>query len=149
MFNDRCIISGRCRIYNTDTGELLVDAHNIVVNGGLTHIRDCISGYDARPGSMSHIAAGSSNDAASAGQTALHGELHREAVACTEPSAYVVRYTAVFAAGDGTGNWYEAGIFNDAAAGTMLCRVTFGLLTKAAADSFTIQYDITISDDGV
>jgi hypothetical protein len=63
----------------------------------------------------------------------------------TGVSNNIVTYTATFPAGTGTGALTEAGVFNDSSAGDMLCRTTFSVVNKAAADSMIITWAITIS----
>lgn len=55
-----------------------------------------------------------------------------------------VTYSATFPAGTGTGPVTEAAIFNASAGGTMLCRTTFGVVTKAASDILVIQWVVSI-----
>ena len=56
-----------------------------------------------------------------------------------------IAYVASFVAGVGTGAVTEAGVFNAASAGTMLCRTVFSVVNKGAADSMSITWTITVS----
>lgn len=56
-----------------------------------------------------------------------------------------VKYTGVFGPNFGTGEISEAGIFNDEKSGTMLCRTTFYPLIKNESDTFTIEWEVTIT----
>ena len=60
-----------------------------------------------------------------------------------------VTATATFPAGTGTGSITEAGIFNPATAGgsggTMMCRTTFPVVSKAAGDSIAVTWKVTVS----
>ena len=98
---------------------------------------------------MSHMAVGTGTTAAVAGDTALQTELDRNALSSvvqgTGGDANKVTYTADWAAGDGTGAITEAGIFNAASAGTMLCRSVFAVKNKGAADTLTLTWVLTIS----
>ena len=97
---------------------------------------------------MSHMAIGSgSTNPTDPAQTALATELGRVAlgVAGGSPSANVVTYTGTFGAGVGTGSVTEAGIFNASSAGTMLCRVVFGVVTKGASDTMAITWTVTVN----
>lgn len=63
-------------------------------------------------------------------------------------AANVVTFDATFGAGVGTGTINEAGIWNAADAqvsGTLLCRTTFGDVTKGADDTLSITWTVTIS----
>ena len=48
-------------------------------------------------------------------------------------------------AGDATGAVTEAGIFNAATSGTMLCRTTFDVINKGASDTMSVTWTITVS----
>jgi hypothetical protein len=121
--------------------------NNLVVTSGKNHIADQLA--DKGEAAMSHMAIGTGTTAAAAGDTALQAELDRNALAGkTQGSgadANKITYTADWAAGDGTGAITEAGIFNSAAAGVMLCRTVFPVKNKAAADSLTMTWILTIS----
>ena len=98
---------------------------------------------------MSHMALGSSTTAAAAAQTDLVSVLGvREAIDSTTISGTnneKVTYVASFEAGDATGAVTEAGIFNAATAGDMLCRTVFPVVNKGADDSMTVSWTITLS----
>jgi hypothetical protein len=73
----------------------------------------------------------------------------RAALSIATSSANVVSYSANFAANNpsapaGGAVLREAGIFNAASGGTMLCRTTFPIVTKLPADALTITWTITI-----
>ena len=94
---------------------------------------------------MTHMAIGTDNTAAAAGNTALGNEAARQALTSTTVSSNTVEYVASFAAGTGTGAITEAGVLNAASGGTMLCRTVFSVVNKGASDSMTITWTITIS----
>jgi len=119
------------------------DLHNLVVTTGLTHIADQMS--DQGEAAMSHMAIGAGVAAAAAGDTALGSELGRVALTSTTQSTVSVVYIATFPAGTGTGAVTEAGIFNATSAGVMLCRTTFAVVNKAAADAITVTWTLTFS----
>ena len=143
--------SGRVNIKHYDSEGNLVGEYNyknLVVTTGLNHIAGRLGPTASAPNQMSHMALGSGNTAPAAGDTTLGTELSGRqalAVAGGTVSGNQVTYSATFAAGVSTGNVYEAGIFNAGTAGVMLCRTTFGLITKGAADSITVTWQITIA----
>ena len=94
---------------------------------------------------MSHMAIGSNNTAAAAADTALGTELGRVSLASSGAAANVVTYVASFPAGTGTGAVVEAGLFNAASAGTMLCRTVFSVVNKGADDAMSITWTVTVS----
>ena len=95
---------------------------------------------------MSHMALGSGTTAAAANQTDLVSILgSREALDSTTPSSNTIVYVASFEAGDATGAVTEAGIFNAASSGTMLCRTVFSVVNKAADDTMQVTWTITLT----
>lgn len=117
---------------------------NLVVNTGLNFICDRMEGVSEAV--MSHMGVGSDSTAPAAGDTDLGSLLgSREAIDTTTVSANTIQYACTFEAGDGTGAITEAGIFNAASAGTMLCRTTFDVVNKQADDTMTITWTITLT----
>ena len=95
---------------------------------------------------MSHMEVGTGGTAA-AGDTTLETAVgsSRTALTSTTISTNTITYACTFGAGTGTGALVEAGIFNDATTGTMLCRTVYSVINKGAADTLTISWVITIS----
>lgn len=127
-----------------ENGQIKEHRHvpNLVVTVGKNFIASRMIG--TTPAVMSHMAIGTSSTAAAAANTALGTEVGRSTATASVSNA-VVSYSSTFAAGTGTGAIVEAGIFNAASAGTMLCRTTFSVINKAAADSLTINWNVTIN----
>ena len=115
---------------------------NLVVDTGLAYIASRMK--DASATAMSHMAIGSGTNDPAAGDTALQTELGRVALTSTTVTNNSVAYVASFPAGTGTGAVTEAGIFNAASGGTMLCRTEFAVINKAAGDSMTITWTVTV-----
>tara|TARA_Y100000004_G_C8903830_1_gene407722 strand:+ start:107 stop:550 length:444 start_codon:yes stop_codon:yes gene_type:complete len=122
-----------------DTREL----KNLVVTAGLGYIASRMK--EATATAMSHMAIGTDNTAAAAGDTTLGTEAARQALTSTTVSSNTVEYVASFAAGTGTGAITEAGVLNNSSGGTLLCRTVFSVVNKGASDSMTITWTITIS----
>jgi hypothetical protein len=119
---------------------------NLVVSAGKTFIAaSMLKTTSNSPAAMTHMAVGTSGTTAAAGDTALGGELARVALGSATSASNVVTYTAIFPAGTGTGALQEAGIFNASSAGTMLCRTTYSVVNKGAADAMSITWTITVS----
>lgn len=117
---------------------------NLVVSAGLNFICDRMEGTTEAV--MSHMALGSGTTAAAAGDTDLESILgSREALDSTTVSSNTITYVSSFEAGDATGSVTEAGIFNASTGGTMLCRVVFGTITKAADDTMSVTWTITLT----
>jgi len=120
------------------------EIHNLVVSSGLEFICSRMAGTSA--GVMSHMALGSGTTAASAGQTDLVSILgSREALDSTSASSNTITYVSSFEAGEGTGAVTEAGIFNAASSGTMLCRTVFPAVNKQADDTMSVTWTITLT----
>lgn len=122
--------------------QIVQEIPNLVVTAGKNFIASRMTGSTT---AMSHMAIGSTNTAAAAGDTGLGGELGRVALSSSSTTGAVTTYSATFPAGTGTGAVVEAGIFNASSSGTMLCRTTFAVVNKGANDTLTITWQITIS----
>lgn len=132
------------QVFDKD-GKLKEKLHipNLVVQSGRDFIASRMEGTTDVV--MSHMAVGTDNTSPANGDTTLGSEIGRVALDSTGVSNNVVTYTATFPAGTGTGALTEAGVFNNNSIGDMLCRTTFAVVNKAAADSMIITWAITIS----
>ncbi len=146
MISDLIKIKGNLKITVTNPeGKIKqeVEVPNLVVTTGKNFIASRMK--DTTASAMSHMAIGSGNTAAAAGDTGLGTQLDIQSLTSTTVSTNTVTYAATFAAGNGTGAVAEAGVFNAASSGTMLCRSVFSVVNKAAGDSMTVTWVITIS----
>jgi hypothetical protein len=146
MFNSNIKATGRLNVVLKDESGAVKDSReidNLVVNTGLGYIASRMK--DVTEDAMSHMAIGSGTSAAAAGDTTLGTQLAREALSSTTVAGSVVTYVSSYAAGTGTGAVTEAGIFNDATTGTMLCRTVFDVVNKGANDTLAITWTITLS----
>ena len=131
-------------VLNRENGTKDVYEHkNLVVTTGKNFIASRMK--DTTDAAMSHMAIGSGNTAAAAADTALGTQLDIQSLTSTTVSTNTVTYAATFGAGNGTGAVAEAGVFNASSSGTMLCRSVFSVVNKAAGDSMTVTWVITIS----
>jgi len=147
MINDNLKLRGDVAIVLKDKDGKVKesrDINNLVVTTGLTFI--CSRMASASAGVMSHMALGSSTAAAAAGQTDVQSILgSREALDSSTASANTIAYVSSFEAGEGTGAVTEAGVFNAASSGTMLCRVVFPVVNKQADDTMSLTWTITLT----
>ena len=150
MINENLKLSGQLNIVLKDKAGNVKDKRevkNLVVNKGLEYIASRMK--DASKSVMSHIGLGSGTTAAAASQTDLVTLLgSREALDSTAISGSnneKVVYVSSFEAGDATGAVTEAGIFNAASGGDMLCRTVFSVVNKAADDTMSVTWTITLS----
>ena len=116
---------------------------NLIVDTGLNFICDRMKDDET---AMTHMALGSGSTAAAAGDTTLGSQLgSREDLDSSTVTANQIVYVASFEAGDATGAVTEAGIFNASSGGTMLCRTVFSVVNKAADDTLTVNWTITLT----
>ena len=126
---------------------------NLVVTTGRDHIASLMGPSVGTVVAMSHMAIGDSNtlpgDTPSAVTLADTSLVNQLAIVVFDNATEVVdntlTYTTTFIPGSGTGNITEAGIFNAATTGDMLCRTIFPIVTKEALDTMTITWIVTIS----
>lgn len=116
---------------------------NLVVTTGKNLIADRLIG--ATNGVMSHMAVGTANTTLDATNTQLASQLGSRVSLSASRTNNVITYTCTFGEGVATGALVEAGIFNAATSGTMLCRTTFPVINKESTDTLTITWSVTIS----
>jgi hypothetical protein len=150
MINEQLKLSGELSIVLKDKDGNVKDnrqVKNLVVDAGLAYIISRMTGTAKNV--MSHMALGSGTTAAAANQTNLISLLGaREPLDTTTilgTKNEKVQYVCSFEAGDATGGVTEAGIFNAAADGDMLCRTVFPVVNKAADDTMTVTWVITVA----
>ena len=147
MINDSLNLKGRVALELKDAEGNVKEVReidNLVVDAGLDYIASRMEGVTEAV--MSHMGLGSGSTAADAADTDLETLLgSREALDSTTVTNNQIVYVATFEAGDATGSVREAGIFNAATSGTMLCRTVFDVVNKAADDTLSVTWTITIS----
>lgn len=150
MINENLKLSGQLNIVLKDKAGNIKDQRelkNLVVNAGLAYIASRMTGTSKSV--MSHMALGSGTTAAAAGDTDLGTLLgSREALdstTITGTNNEKVQYVSSFEAGDATGAVTEAGIFNAATSGDMLCRTVFDVVNKQDDDTMSVTWTITLS----
>ena len=147
MINEELKLRGDVAIVLKDKDGNVKDSreiHNLVVSSGLEFICSRMAGTSA--GVMSHMALGSGTTAAAAGQTDLVSILgSREALDSTSASSNTITYVSSFEAGEATGAVTEAGVFNAASSGTMLCRTVFAVVNKSADDTMSVTWTLTLT----
>lgn len=116
---------------------------NLVVTTGKTYTASRMVGTSSNV--MSHMAIGTGTSSPVVGDTALGTQAGRVSLSAFTAAANAITATATFPAGTGTGAITEAGIFNASSGGDMLCRTTFPVVNKAAGDSISISWVITVS----
>ena len=126
--------------------EIVHQCDNLVVNAGKNWVAGSFKDGSI-PDEMSHMAIGSADTAAAAGNTALATELNRIALTTDggTVSTNTVQYDASWTSAAAAYAIKEAGIFNAASGGTMLARTTFAVINKGTDDTVSISWTITVS----
>ena len=141
MLHDNFQMTGHLSIAINDA--VVQEVPNLVVTDGKQFVASRMK--DTTKAAMSHMAIGTGSTAAAAGDSALGSQADRNALTSTTVSGAAVTYVATFAAGEGTGAITEAGLFNAASAGDMLCRTVFAVVNKGSSDLMTITWTVTVS----
>ena len=147
---ERLGLSGRLTITLTGSDGAVKDQRelkNLIVNAGLAYITSRMLG--ASLAAMSHMGLGSGSTAAAAGDTNLGSLLGSRKVlgSATQSGSNneSIVFTTVFEPGEATGAITEAGIFNAATSGTMLCRTVFPVVNKQSGDTLQVTWTVTLS----
>ena len=148
MFNDAIKMTGNLKLVLTDENGNIKqeeEVKNLVVTVGKSFIASRMK--DATATAMTHMEVGTGTTAAAVGDTTLQTAVASSRVTLTSTTVTTnsVAYVASFPAGTGTGALTEAGLFNAASAGTMLCRTVFSVINKGAADTLGITWTVTVN----
>lgn len=136
------------RLYGP-AGELKDERHgfNVICDNGKEALAQFLASAVAAATTCTfrYMAIGSDSTAEAASNTAMGTELARHTGTVSYVSNAIYQITATFAAGVGTGDVYEYGLFNSNAAGTLLSRDTESGIAKGAADTLQVTAQITLS----
>lgn len=113
---------------------------NTVTTAGKNGIADQVLASPTL-GKPTHAALGTGSPSGAA----LGTELDRNAFTSKTRSNAVVTMVTDWAAGDGTGAITEAGLFDASSSGNMWCSASFSVVNKAAGDTLTLTWTLTIS----
>ena len=141
MVNDNLKLTGALTIALNN--EVVHEVKNLVVTAGKNYVASRMK--DTTKAAMSHMAVGTGTTVAAAGNTSLVAENDRNTLTSTTVTSNAVIYVCTWAAGDATAALTEAAIFNASSGGDMLARTVFTVVNKAAADSMTITWTVTVS----
>lgn len=143
MLHDNFNMIGHLSIAIND--EVVQEVPNLVVTDGKEYVASRMK--DTTKAAMSHMAIGTVSTAAAASDTALGGQVNRQALTSATVAGTTITYIATFGAGSGTAAITEAGLFNasSAGAGDMLCRTVFAVINKGQNDAMTISWSVTVS----
>lgn len=120
--------------------------HNLITTTGFNLVSNLLGQASPRPAATNFVAIGSGIVAAAVGDTALGFELPNSRLTGT----YTLgsnQYTMVasFPPGTGTGGVTESGMLNASAAGTLFNRQVFAVVNKAAGDTLSVTWTVSLS----
>lgn len=121
------------------------EINNVVVTAGKNYLATWLTAATQADYFMRYIALGTGTNAANASDTALQTELTTRVAGTLTPSSNIWQNVAAFGPGVNTGAITEAGIFSASSSGTMFARQVFGVINKAAGDSLTVTWQVTLS----
>ena len=113
--------------------------HNLITNAGFAGMAKRLN--DNTEAEYEYIAIGTGTTAATVSDTALETEAYRGLATCTQTTTDVTDDTAKIVATltlTAAGTITEAGVFNDASAGTMLARQVFSGLVLESGDQVQV-----------
>jgi hypothetical protein len=144
MITDNFKLKGRVDLVLSDergTVKEIITIPNLVVNTGKNYIAArMVSNANVL---MSHMAVGNSSTAATLTNSNLISEVSRVTLSDSVLSGNSVVYSASFPAGTATAALTEAGIFNNAVSGEMLCRTVFAVVNKGVADTLNVTWTVS------
>ncbi len=124
---------------------------NMIVNTGVEAVASRIAPHDGsiNPTSpFNYIAIGTDGTGVQATDTHLGTEVARvqdAQASYTTSGGNKLILSVTFLPGQGTGTLRESGVFNAATSGDMLSRQTFADIQKAAGDTLTVTWTITLT----
>lgn len=147
MISDKVAVTGSLDIILFDSvGDVKIklQKHNLVVDSGLEFI--CSRMVSSSDAAMSHMGVGSNSSTPTSADSSLQAQVGtRASLDITNASGATVVYRGVFGSSQSVGTLREAGIFNAASGGTMLCRAVFPAIEKSSDDTLVIRWTISIS----
>lgn len=123
--------------------KMVREVKNTVVTAGKAYLASFLAADPASGSFMAYIGIGDGSTGATAADTALESETAREE-GSKSSSTNVLTNSVVFAAGVGTGDVSEAGLFSASSGGTMFARQTFASVPKSATDAITVSWQVTL-----
>ena len=138
-------------IAGLDPVEVIVEEGNLLTTAGAAALLTLLSGGggSAFNNANSYLGVGDSTTAAAVGQTDLQAATNklRKAMDSGYPqvSAATVTWRATFGTSDANWAWQEWGVFNAAAAGTMLNRKVTSLGTKTSAATWQLTVSAAVA----
>jgi hypothetical protein len=146
QIQDSILVKGALKIVLADAQGNITDERevpNLVVAVGKNFIASRMIGVT--DDIMSHMAIGTGTTSPASNNTTLESEAGRVTLNSNVRTDNAIAYVATFPAGTGTGAITEAGILNNSTGGILLCRTTFAVINKGAADTLGITWTVSVS----
>lgn len=119
---------------------------NLTVTSGYQNVCDQMGKTSGQPAGFGYCAVGGGTNTPALSDTGLISELGRVTGGYERTADTVWTNDATFGPGTGSGTIYESGLFNNTfPAGVMLCRQTFGAITKGASDTLVVTWQYSLS----
>lgn len=121
---------------------------NVITNSGVAFLAEFFASAAgaASTFTMKYIGMGTNTTAEAAANSTLGTESARQTGVVSYVSSGIFKVVATFAAGTGTGDITEYGVFSSSANGTMLNRIVQSAIAKGASDSLEVTCEITLSN---
>lgn len=149
---DTMRLNGSVRVKLTDSDGKIKqqhETHNLVVTVGKSYLATWLAAASQAGPFMSYIAVGTGVIPPANGDTVLGSEItgggNTRVLGSLTPVSNTWNNSAIFIPGNCTGAITEAGLFSTITGGTLFSRQTFGAYNKAAGDTLTISWTLTIS----
>ena len=147
MVNEPIYLKGKIHLILKDENGITkqeFEKDNLVVQAGKNYVASAMIINATTP--FISMAVGTGTASPTSGDTALQAEVNRQLFQSTSQTASAVTMIGFYGAGVATAALTEAGIFNNATTGgTMLSRIVFAAVNKAASDTLTITWTVTLS----
>lgn len=122
---------------------------NLITTVGKNSIADGLRGtIDNNKGIITYCAVGTDSTAPVPGNTILGAELFRKLISVRSVSGNIATFQTYFTTEEANGSLREAGLFGDAASGTIESGTLFAHVainrTKTSNDTLTLNWSITI-----
>jgi len=120
---------------------------NLTVTAGFQAICDMMGQSSGQPLGFDYCEIGIGTDAPALSNTILASETARVQGGYNRTANTIWKNDATFGAATGTGTITESGLFNNSGKNsqTMLCRQTFGAITKGVSDTLVVTWQYTLS----
>lgn len=123
------------------------ETENVVTSVGKEWLASFLSSAAAAAATNTakYAVIGTDSTAEAVGNTALGTEASRHTGTVSYVSNAIFQVTATFAAGSGTGDIVEYGVYTSSTGGTLISRATKSAIAKAASDTLTVVFQLTLS----